>query len=308
MAQSGGKRAAISKSKYGRDISDRVPYSEQHDRHLLPGPNRFIIERHVPELFDTPFHHHTSVEINFLEDCQMAYSFSGAVARVNEKRLTLFWGAQPHRVTEVSGVGQITNIYLSLGQVLRWGLPDGLVRALLSGAVISALPGRHGDQAFMQGLWEERMRDEGAWRRVHLDEIATRLRRMGLEGWHTQLEAARQSPLLQADGRTMRHIDGILRFVANNFTRPVTVAEIAEAIALSPSRATTLFAKVMGVSIKKHLTRTRLSHARMLLSETDAKITSIALDSGYRSLSSFYSAFLEANQISPDAYRRKMRS
>lgn len=64
----------------------------------------------------------------------------------------------------------------------------------------------------------------------------------------------------------------------------------------------------MGVSIKNHLTRTRLSHAKMLLSETDQKIVTVAMDSGFGSLSSFYEAFTEHNDgLSPAKYRRAMR-
>ncbi|HHC30061.1 MAG TPA: helix-turn-helix domain-containing protein, partial [Rhodobacterales bacterium] len=43
---------------------------------------------------------------------------------------------------------------------------------------------------------------------------------------------------------------------------------------------------------------------RMLLTETDAKVVSIALDSGFRSLSSFYAAFTEAHATSPSQYRK----
>lgn len=288
-----------------RDISDIVPYSEQHDRDRMPAPNHFIIERHVPDLFDTPFHHHTSVEINFLEDCDMTYSFSGVPVEANRNALTMFWGAQPHRVTQVKGRGQITNIYLSLGQFLRWGLPDKLVQAILSGSVVSARPGAGRDDEFFERLWNERGRIDAPWRRTHLDEISTRLRRLALEGWQVRLDPANASSILEADASAMRRVEAILRYIADNFSRPVTVGDIAEAVNLSASRATALFREVMGVSIKHHLTRTRLSHARMLLTETDGKIVSIALDSGFRTLSSFYSAFTEANGVSPAEYRRE---
>lgn len=292
------------KGHEARDISDVVPYSEQHDRDRMPAANSFIIERHVPDLFDTPFHHHTSVEINFLENCDMSYSFSSVPVDVSRGELTMFWGAQPHRVTQVLGQGQITNIYLSLGQFLRWGLPDKLVRAILSGAVLSAQPGNLRDDEFFDRLWRERDRTDACWRRMHLEEIANRLRRLGLEGWQIRLDPARASSILEVDPRSMLHVEATLRYIADNFTRPITVSEIAEGVNLSPSRATALFREVMGVSIKHHLTRTRLSHARMLLTETDAKILSIALDSGFGTLSTFYAAFADANGMSPAQYRK----
>lgn len=98
----------------------------------------------------------------------------------------------------------------------------------------------------------------------------------------------------------MRRVEAILRYIADTFSRPVTVTDIARAVSQSASRATAPFREVMGVSIKHHLTGTRLNDARMLLTETDDKIVSIARDSGFRSQSSFYTAFTE-----PMASRRR---
>lgn len=78
-----------------RDVAEVVPYSEQHDRTRMPAPNQFIIERHEPAMFDAPFHHHTSVEINFLRGCEMQYSFSGVPVSVKRDSLTIFWEPNP---------------------------------------------------------------------------------------------------------------------------------------------------------------------------------------------------------------------
>ena len=59
--------------------------------------------------------------------------------------------------------------------------------------------------------------------------------------------------------------------------------------------------------IKEHITRIRLSHAQMLLSNSDAKILSIAMDSGFGSLSSFYEAFQSHLDTTPSVFRRDAR-
>jgi hypothetical protein len=53
------------------DPADVVPYSEQVDKTRVPEANAFLIERHQPTLFDAPYHHHTSIELNFLQGCEM---------------------------------------------------------------------------------------------------------------------------------------------------------------------------------------------------------------------------------------------
>ncbi len=289
------------------DPADLVPFSRQVDRTRVPSPNDYLIERHVPKLFDTPYHHHASVEINFLQGCEMRYSFSGDVAALRSNRLTVFWGAAPHRVAEVRGQGQITNIYLSLGQFVRWGLPTKLVDAILGGAVICATSPTEDDVRFFDRLFAERDRKSAPWRRTHLAEIETRLRRLALESWETLLSPRDAPKQVEITGQAMLRVEAMLRCIADNFTIPINVDDIARAANLSSGRAGKLFRRVMGVSIKQHLMRARLSHARMLLTETDAKVASVALDSGFPSLSAFYEAFGKGNGMSPAAFRKSAR-
>jgi AraC-like DNA-binding protein len=288
-----------------RSIDATIPFSESVDQTRVPAPNGFIIERHRPTLFDTPFHHHTSVEVNFLQDCSMKYSFSGRTAHLDANRLVVFWGAAPHRVTDVVGEGRITNIYLTLGQFVRWGLPSELVKAILSGEVIASAKPDPIDALLIDRLYNERQRDAASWRRTHLAEIECRLRRLALDGWSTLLSTPRQATPFSARSATMRQVEAMLRFISDNFTLPISVEDIAEASSLSPARAGRIFRDVMTVSIKKHLTRARLSHARMLLIETEAKVATVALDSGFASLSAFYEAFTKEHGQSPAKFRRQ---
>ena len=263
------------------DVSDIEAFSERIDSGRVPGPNRLIIERHLPRQFDLPYHHHTSVEINFLKGCGMTYSFSGQTVVVEPERLIIFWGAAPHRVTDVRGDGRTTNIYLSLGQVLRWSLPKALVDTVLSGGVVIAPPRADLDDSLISRLYEERDRDNSAWRKLHLAELETRLRRIGLEGWETALPPDTADRRVRSNSASMLHVEAMLRYIADNFSRPINVGDVVESVNLSQGHAMKLFREVMGMSIKDQLTRSRLSHARMLLSDTDHKILTVALDSGF---------------------------
>ncbi len=300
-------KAYVDKHRVIPDAVDLIPFSEQVDKTRVPKANDYIIERHIPNLFDTPYHHHTSVELNFLQECEMTYSFSGASAALKADRLTVFWGAAPHRVIDVAGQGQITNIYLSLGQFIRWGLPKEMVDAVLGGAIIMAKPNQHNDADWFNRLYSERAQKTKPWQRVHLDEIELRLRRLALEGWETLVNVPGLALPEEISHQAMTHVEMMLRYVADHFTIPVTAQDIAAATNLSISRANALFRQVMGTSMKQHLMRTRLSHSRMLLTETDDKIANIALDSGFATLSAFYEAFTKATGETPAQYRRTAR-
>lgn len=301
------RKALVDKHRVTPDAVDLIPFSEQVDKTRVPKANDYIIERHIPNLFDTPYHHHTSVELNFLQECEMTYSFSGASAALKADRLTVFWGAAPHRVIDVAGQGQITNIYLSLGQFIRWGLPKEMVDAVLGGAIIMAKPNQHNDADWFNRLYSERAQKTKPWQRVHLDEIELRLRRLALEGWETLVNVPGLALPEELSHQAMTHVEVMLRYVADHFTIPVTAQDIAAATNLSISRANALFRQVMGTSMKQHLMRTRLSHSRMLLTETDDKIANIALDSGFATLSAFYEAFTKATGETPAQYRRTAR-
>lgn len=296
-----------SKNAHPQDEVDLIPFSEQVEQRLVPASNDYMIERHTPGFFHTPYHHHTSVEVNFLQNCEMSYSFSGSETTLVPERITVFWGAAPHRVANVTGKGQITNIYLSLGQFVRWGLPQDLVDAILTGSIICAKSDSTYDRMWFDRLIEERDQKSIAWRRTHLDEIELRLRRLALEGWDTLLKVPGHALQDEITSQAMLHVEAMLRHIADNFSIPITVANIAEAANLSVARAGKLFRQVMGVSIKQHLTRARLSHARMLLTETNAKVAAIALDSGFPTLSAFYEAFTKANGQTPAEYRKNAK-
>ncbi|MDE0307678.1 MAG: helix-turn-helix domain-containing protein [Albidovulum sp.] len=282
-------------------------YLEYVDAHLVPDGIEFMVESHVPKKFRAAYHHHASVEVNYLYGCELEYSFSGTKVCLPRNRMTVFWGAMPHGVTNVRGDGMIVNIYISLSQLLKWGLPKSLSETIISGAAVSAKELNPTDFTIFTKWAKEYSGTSVAWRRLLLGEIEMRLRRLALEGYHVILPAA-DSARIDAGGRTsMHYIDRMLRFIADNYTSPITVADVASHVGLSPSYAMLLFRRTVGVPIKRHITRIRLSHAQMLLANTDLKILSIAMDSGFNSLSSFYEAFYSLADKTPAAFRVEAR-
>lgn len=125
-----------------------------------------------------------------------------------------------------------------------------------------------------------------------------------IRGTHCNSNAPKQ---MEITSQSMLRVEAMLSFIANNYTVQINVTDIASPANLSFGRAGHLFRQIMGVSLKQQLLRARLSHSRMLLTETDAKVASIALDSGFTSLSAFYEAFSKANAISPAQYRANGR-
>ena len=284
------------------ELSDSK-YLEYVDAHLVPATDEFMVETHVPKKFKAAYHHHASLELNFLTGCDLVYSFSGERVVVPRNRLTVFWGAIPHCVNQVNGSGSIVNVYVSLFQTLKWGLPKSFTDKIISGAVLSAREPNSIDEAVFPKWAAEYGEGGPAMRNLLLGEIEMRLRRLALEGSAELLEGKSAAAIASSRVPSMRYIDMMLRFIADNFAGPITVQDVANHVQLSPSYAMSLFRRTVGVPIKRHITRIRVSHAQMLLANSNTKILSIAMDSGFRSLSSFYDAFNALTNSSPGAFR-----
>ncbi|WCE28838.1 hypothetical protein [Vibrio sp. SCSIO 43137] len=142
-----------------------------------------LLEHHQPVAWEQAYHHHASIEINFLSNCDMSYSFSDRNVKLYDGFLTLFWGAYPHRVIDVKGKGTVTNVYIALSQFLQWPLPQPFINAVLSGAVISTKRRCTEDDHLTKRWVEELSKKESVWEHLHILELEARLYRLAVEGW-----------------------------------------------------------------------------------------------------------------------------
>ncbi|WP_201797115.1 helix-turn-helix domain-containing protein [Vibrio penaeicida] len=264
-----------------------------------------VVEDIKPRAFEASYyHHHASIEMNYLHDGSMIYSFSGREVKLKSGCFTLFWGANPHRVVSVDGATRITNVYISLSQLLQWSLPPEFIDAVLSGAVVCTQESNLLDHQIVE-RWAEEQNRNANWRRLHGLEVESRLLRLANEGWNTMLHRNKSDSETIVGGKAILHFESMLRFISEHFSSPIGLQDVAQDIGVSKGYAMTLFRKLLGKTIKEHLTDLRMYHAKMLLAESDTKIVAIALDSGFGSLSAFYDAFQKQEGISPAAFRKQ---
>lgn len=88
---------------------------------------------------------------------------------------------------------------------------------------------------------------------------------------------------------------------------PWSVAKLADAVALSPSRFAARFRESMGEAVLTYITRWRMNLACRMLTDTDASMTEIALHVGYESTPSFARAFKSEVGQSPGSWRTAQR-
>ena len=100
--------------------------------------------------------------------------------------------------------------------------------------------------------------------------------------------------------RIAQRIEDYLR---QHIYRPVTNAEIAGTVGLSPSQASRIFRATRGISPLTCLKKLRIDHAAMMLESSTLSISEISMQLGFSSFSHFTRLFRRETGTTPRDYR-----
>ena len=100
-------------------------------------------------------------------------------------------------------------------------------------------------------------------------------------------------------------IKPVLDFINERFREPLTLEDIAEHLALSPSRARHLFQEKLGIGFKQYVLHLRINEAKKLLASSDLPIPDVMYASGFQSHGPFYRAFKQIVGAAPLDYREQ---
>ena len=98
-------------------------------------------------------------------------------------------------------------------------------------------------------------------------------------------------------------IDEYLLWLDFNFFEQLTVDAAARACGMSRRKFTNDFRDKTGKTWLAYLNERRIEHAKTLLRDTESKVTSIAFQSGFEELSTFYRTFNRLTGMRPLDYR-----
>lgn len=93
-------------------------------------------------------------------------------------------------------------------------------------------------------------------------------------------------------------------YISNNFSREITIEDIAASCNISTSHFRKLFKKYMDCSPLEYLNNLRLSNACKMLESKELSVTEIAGMSGFSSISTFNRLFKEHFNVSPTQFRK----
>jgi AraC-like DNA-binding protein len=102
-----------------------------------------------------------------------------------------------------------------------------------------------------------------------------------------------------------RKIYDIISYIHTYYQNNLTLNSIAKEFYMSPYYLSHQFKAVSGFNLNRYINRTRISNARSLLIESDATITDIAFQCGFKSISQFNRTFKKIVNLTPREYKNK---
>jgi two-component system response regulator YesN len=100
------------------------------------------------------------------------------------------------------------------------------------------------------------------------------------------------------------HVSKALDFITRNYTKPLTLADIAKEVGLSSYRLAHVVKAHTGKTILQIITHARIQNAQHLLEHTAKPCTEIAYEVGFNDQSYFIKHFKRLTGITPARYRR----
>lgn len=99
-------------------------------------------------------------------------------------------------------------------------------------------------------------------------------------------------------------ITKILVYIGKNYTKDITVQELAEEFCINESYLSVLFKKEIGINLSSYMQRYRMNRAMELLRSSDMRISEIAYRVGYQNPCYFTEQFKKIFQTTPSEVRK----
>lgn len=117
------------------------------------------------------------------------------------------------------------------------------------------------------------------------------------------VEIRKSTDLLDITEVPDRQVAVAVRFIAENYTKPIKSDDVASATGISKRPLQDRFARHIGRSIHDHIIHKRIEHAKKLLRTTDYKTAHVAMESGFGSRERFSKSFKQITDMNPVEFR-----
>jgi AraC-like DNA-binding protein len=222
--------------------------------------------------------------------------------------ICLFWGGLPHQVVDTTENAFFYAFHLPLLNFFRLHLPEDVPQSLMHGATLVMQGDGAADIANFQ-RWSDYLRSSAvAKRNLAIDELLLRIEGTRFEPFAlVRPRAPGLRSVLPADQHAFGNVWRICEYITENFREDIDSTDIANAAELHPKYAMNVFKKSTGMTLNEYIALLRLSYAQSLLMNDETSVLDVAMVSGFRSLSTFNTAFRKISGCSPSDFRRLSR-
>lgn len=110
-------------------------------------------------------------------------------------------------------------------------------------------------------------------------------------------------PEQKQSARTVQDpLKGVIRYLHANYTKPITLQELADEMHCTPQYISKLFQQGYGMTYKTYLTKLRLEQAVYEIEHTTKSHAEISMDCGFPSQHAFIQAFKRHYEMTPGKY------
>lgn len=105
-----------------------------------------------------------------------------------------------------------------------------------------------------------------------------------------------------------QYVDQAVKYISHNFSRDITIEDIADFVGISPSHLYRVFSQELGMPPTKYLTNYRISEACALLRGSGMSVSEVAASAGFKDPLYFSRVFRKVKGVPPTAYEKKDHS
>ena len=141
-------------------------------------------------------------------------------------------------------------------------------------------------------------------RTVSKKEYASIVRLLGIFAQHLSLVA--NQLLIQQGNSESPAITRARQFITEHQAEELSLGRVAQAANMSSYYFCKMFKKATGVNFTNYLSRVRVEKAKSLLLNPNARVSEVAFDSGFTSITNFNRTFKQLVGQSPSDYREAL--
>ncbi len=201
----------------------------------------------------------------------------------------------------------------SVLQIMTQGLQDGVARGVItsSGLLAVQLDFLQVIHSFLQshGIAAHTLFFNDEYRKLYesaKDAVDATLKFVGYVLQKTQVAISCSAGSVKPEDNASA-VETVQTYINDHLSEDLNRSVLARTVFLNPDYLAKLFKEKTGQSLAAYVKNQRIERAKLLLTETDIPIGSIAQQIGYDNLSYFSSIFHDKTGLQPGEYRRQAR-